>query len=44
MVANLATASGATDPASIWDLEDEQLLDAARRLIERNGARDAIRS
>jgi hypothetical protein len=44
LVANLATASGATDHASIWDLEDEQLLNAARRLIERNGARDPVRS
>jgi hypothetical protein len=44
LVANLATASGATDPGSIWDVEDEQLLDAARRMIERNGARDPVRS
>jgi hypothetical protein len=44
MVANLATAAGATDGGAIWDVEDEQLLEAARRLIEQNGARDAVRS
>jgi hypothetical protein len=44
MVANLATASGATEPGAIWDLEDDQLLAAARRLIERNGARSTVRS
>jgi hypothetical protein len=44
MVANLATAAGATDPGAIWDIEDEQLLTAARRLIERNSARSVARS
>ncbi len=44
MVANLATAAGATDSGAIWDIEDQQLMEAARHLIERNGARDAIRS
>jgi hypothetical protein len=36
MVANLVTAAGGTDAGAIWDVEDEQLLAAARRLIERN--------
>jgi hypothetical protein len=40
-VANLVTAAGGTDTAAIWDVEDEQLLAAARRLIERNRGRRA---
>jgi len=44
LVANLTTAAGATDPGAIWDIEDEQLLTAARRLVERNAARAAVRS
>ena len=39
LVANLVTAAGGTDAASIWDVEDDQLLAAARRLIERNRER-----
>jgi hypothetical protein len=42
LVANLATAAGATDAGAIWDVEDDQLLLAARRLIERNRGRGAI--
>lgn len=44
MISNLVTASGATDPGAIWEIEDQELLEAARRLIERNAARGAIRS
>ncbi len=44
LVANLATAAGETDPGALWELEDDQLLAAARRLIERNSSRDAVRS
>ncbi len=36
LVANLVTASGSTDASAIWDIEDNELLAAARRLIERN--------
>jgi hypothetical protein len=39
LVANLATAAGGMDAGAIWDIEDEQLLAAARRLIERNRGR-----
>jgi hypothetical protein len=39
LVANLATAAGAADAGAIWDMDDEHLLTAARRLIERNQAR-----
>jgi len=42
LVANLTTAAGATDASAIWDVEDDQLLVAARRLIERNRGRGAI--
>lgn len=40
LVANLVTAAGGTDATAIWDVEDEALLAAARRLIERNRNRD----
>jgi len=36
LVANLTTAAGHQDPEAIWDVEDEQLLAAAQRLIARN--------
>ena len=39
LVANLVTAAGGTDVFAIWDMEDDQLLAAARRLIERNRGR-----
>jgi hypothetical protein len=44
LIANLATAAGAADAAAIWDIEDDQLLAAARRLVDRNRARDAVRA
>ncbi len=44
LVANLVTAAGGTDAGAIWDVEDEQLLEAARRLIERNAGRRALRA
>jgi hypothetical protein len=37
LVANLALAAGRD--GAIWDVEDEELLAAARRLIERNSSR-----
>jgi hypothetical protein len=42
LIANLVMAAGGTDAGAIWDMKDEQLLTAARRLIERNGGRKAI--
>jgi hypothetical protein len=39
LVANLATAAGCTEIGGIWDVEDDELLRAARRLIERNCGR-----
>ena len=41
LVAKLATAAGRSDAAAIWDIEDEQLLSAARHLIDRNPAHEA---
>jgi hypothetical protein len=39
LMANLTTAAGCLDPGAIWDVEDDQLLAAARRLIEQNRGR-----
>jgi hypothetical protein len=41
LVANLVLAAGGTDGGAIWEVEDERLLAAARRLIDRNRGRDA---
>lgn len=39
LVANLVVAAGKADDGAIWDIEDGQLLAAARRLIESNRGR-----
>jgi hypothetical protein len=39
MIANLATAARGPQVESIWDCEDDELLAAARRLIEQNRSR-----
>lgn len=44
LIANLVTAAGGTDAAAIWEMEDDQLLAAARRILERNRERGAISS
>ena len=36
LVANLTQAAGRDRDGAIWDVEDEELLAAARRLIDRN--------
>jgi hypothetical protein len=41
MVANLTTAAGCQEPEGIWDVEDEQLLAAAQRLIANNSNRQS---
>ena len=41
LVGNLVTAAGGMDAGAIWDIEDQQLLPAAHRLIERNRGRKA---
>lgn len=44
LVANLTTAAGGVDAGAVWDVEDDALLSAARRLIERNRGRRAAPS
>ena len=44
LVANLATAAGCQEPDAIWDVEDEQLLAAAQRLIARNRDRQSAQT
>jgi hypothetical protein len=39
LMLNLAAAAGVSEPAAFWDVEDADLLVAARRLIERNRGR-----
>jgi hypothetical protein len=34
LVANLVTLTGGTDAGSIWDMEDEQLIPAIRKLTD----------
>ena len=42
LVANVATAARGPQVEAIWDSDDEELLVAARRLIERNRARAQV--
>ena len=35
MLANLAASAGHLDAGAVWDLEDDEALSAARRLLER---------
>ena len=35
MLANLAMSAGRTEASGVWDLEDDEALSAARRLLER---------
>jgi hypothetical protein len=39
LVASLVQAAGRDGDGAVWEVEDEQLLAAARRLIERNQGR-----
>ena len=38
---NLVTAAGGANASDIWEMEDDRLLEAARRLVERNQGREA---
>jgi hypothetical protein len=40
MIANLATHARGAQPESVWETEDEELLVAARRLLEHYRARN----
>ena len=42
MLANLALSAGRPDAGAIWDLEDHEALEAARRLIERHRDRQPL--
>lgn len=42
LVANVATAARGAQVEAIWDSEDEELLTAARRLLERNQGRKQV--
>lgn len=42
LIGNLVTAAGGMDADAIWDMEDDKLLAAAHRLIERNRGRIAV--
>ncbi len=42
LVANVATAARGPQVEAIWDSEDEELLAAARRLIDRNRDRAPV--
>jgi hypothetical protein len=42
LVASLAQATGRDGESMVWEVEDEELLDAARRLIERNRSRESV--
>lgn len=44
LVASLAQAAGRDGEGAVWEIEDEQLLAAARRLILRNAARQLAES
>jgi hypothetical protein len=41
-VANLAMTAGRLDAGGVWDLEDDEALSAARRLIEQYSASDSV--
>jgi hypothetical protein len=42
LVANVATAARGPEVESIWDSDDDELLAAARRLVERNQGRAQV--
>jgi hypothetical protein len=42
MLTNLATQARGPQPESVWDCEDDELLDAASRLLTRLQERQAV--
>lgn len=44
LVANLTTAAGCSQAEALWDIEDDQLLAAAQRLIARNRDRQPVQA
>ena len=43
-LSNLAMAAGRLDAGAVWDLEDEEALAAARRLLESRAERSPTRA
>ncbi len=41
-LANLATTAGRLNPGSVWDLEDEEALEAAKAIIAESRTLDAV--
>lgn len=41
LVASLTLAAGQTDPSAVWEIDDHQMLSAARRLARSNRGRDS---
>jgi hypothetical protein len=44
LIANLATAARGAQVEAIWDSEDDELLAAARHLLERNRNRESVQA
>lgn len=44
LVANLTMAAGSPQAEALWDVEDDQLLAAAQRLIARNRDRQPVQA
>ena len=44
LVANLSMAAGCSQAEALWDVEDDQLLAAAQRLITRNRDRQPVQA
>ena len=42
LVANVATAARGPQVEAVWESEDDELLAAARRLVERNRGREQV--
>ena len=41
-LANLATTAGRLNPSAVWDLEDEEALEAAKALVAESRTLDAV--
>ncbi len=44
VLSNLAMAAGRSDAGAVWDLEDDEALAAARRLLDSHVERAAVRA
>lgn len=39
LLCNLTVMAGKTDPGAVWDIEDDELLEAAQKLLEQQAER-----